>query len=159
MLYIPRNLTPQVDNDNNGTFNVTGTLAEQTITSLIVPGGLLPKVCSLHFTTTWLTTASTNNKTVRIKLNGTTFYSQVLASAASAAQTSIKVLVQRDYGSIISPSITMSTGLSKDTGANVVLTGDSRDNLTFDYTGQLSITSESITVRGSSIAVSIPSFL
>lgn len=126
---------------------VTGTVAETTLLSIVVPGGLMGPNGALRVYTLWSMTGSTNSKIFRQKLGGYDFFSgRNITAAATVAMAAQRVIQAR--GSEVAQ--VCYTGWA-DLGSNSAINGVSAVDTTIDQplilTAQLGLSTESVTLE------------
>lgn len=133
--------------------SVTGTVTETTLASLNIPGGMMGPSGVLRITALFTVTNSANNKTLQVKLGGTSFFAPVLTTSASAQA----VVFIRNRGVQNSQIAAAPTGTTFGIGASTVanVTGAVNTALTqpLIITGTLANTGETITLEGFAVEV------
>ena len=131
--------------------SVTGTTAETTLYSLVIPGGTIKANGLLRIIALWSFTGSTNSKTFKFKLGGTEFYSPSTVTAANISLQSQQIIRNRNSASsqIASGSSTANPGVGFGffTVAPHIGTVDTSVDQTLIITGQLANAAETITLE------------
>lgn len=123
---------------------LTGTTNETTLATITVPGGALGLngqiEAILHFTYT----SSANNKTLRLKFGGTTFF-QISATTTANYQLYLRVSNRNSAASQLAFTLTNGTsGLGQSGSAIVTGTIDTTADQDILITGQLALGTETI---------------
>lgn len=128
-------------------YSVTGTTNETTLVTVPLPANtLLPHGC-LVIETTWTMTGSTNNKTPRVKLGGTNFYSRAEASGTAVAQARAVRISARSSTSQISEAAGVVLPYGGLTSACTTGAEDLTTALNILITGQLANSGETLTLE------------
>lgn len=138
---------------SNQQSSVTGTLLETTLATISVPANTLAANDTL-VVVIWLSmTGSTNNKTPRVKLGGTNFYSRAEAGATTVFQartTKIKARTTSSQMTTFSGSVGTDGNL---TSAMTTGTVDLTTTLSLLLTGQLALDTETLSVEAYEVYV------
>ncbi len=131
--------------------SVTGTTAETTLYSLVIPGGTIKANGALRIIALWSFTGSANSKTFQFKLGNTVFYTTSTVAASNVALQSQQIIRNRNSQSsqISAGSGAGSPGVGFGFYAVAAHTGavDTSVNQTLEITGQLANAAETITLE------------
>lgn len=126
--------------------SVTGTTAETTLYSLVIPGGTIKANGALRILPVFSFTGSTNLKTFKIKLGGTEFLLISTSTAANIGHSSFLTIRNRNSQSVqIAGNPTGGFGLQ--TAAFPSGTVDTSVDQTLAITGTLASAGETITLE------------
>lgn len=139
----------------NTTVSVTGTGDETELGSVTVPGGLMSENGILEASTFWSVPNNANGKVIRIKLGETSDPVTGGTSFLSRTETTIlyhqQLMIIRNANSLTAQkSTTEGLGTGFGISTSVVKTGavDMSTDKKFFLTGDLSVTSDNVTLRG-----------
>ena len=139
----------------NASVSVTGTGDETELGSVTIPGGLMSSNGILEISSFWSVTNNANGKVIRIKLAETTDPITGGTSFLSRTETSIlyhqHLMVIRNANSTSSQKSTpvgLGTGLGTSTSSKQTGSLDTSTDKKLYLTGDLSVTSDTITLRG-----------
>ncbi len=131
---------------------LTGTTSETTLLTVNIPAGLIGISGKVKMYPLYSMTNNANNKTLRVKLGGSTAYSIVVASSS---QSSALVII-RNMGSeaVQKSSTSVVTGLGNNSATLTSLTVDTSAATTITVTGQLANSADTMTLEGFFMEVS-----
>jgi hypothetical protein len=139
----------------NTTVSVTGTGDETELGSVTVPGGLMSENGILEASTFWSVPNNANGKVIRIKLGETSDPVTGGTSFLSRTETTIlyhqQLMIIRNANSLTAQkSTTEGLGTGFGISTSVVKTGtlDTSTDKKFFLTGDLSVTSDTVILRG-----------
>lgn len=134
------------------TTSVTGTLTETTLGSFVIPGGLMSANGQLEIKTLWAFTNSANAKTNRIRMN-TLSGSQFISSAPTTSDSGQYLTIIRNNGLTTQQRGTNSgiSSFGSTTAGLAVSTTDTGSDFNIVISGQLALSSETITLHHVSI--------
>ena len=124
----------------------TGNTTETTLATIEIPAGAMGANGILRVTTLWTTTNSANNKTQRVKLDGTAFLAFVATTQLSHRHVTI---IQNRNSASSQVGATAAVANAFDASASAVTTGaiDTTLAKNLTITGQLANAGESITLE------------
>ncbi len=132
--------------DLTAAFAITGTTLETTLVTLTIPAGLIGSNGKVKLYPLWSVTNNANNKTVRVKLGGSTGY--FLQSSGYAQLSNLVIFRNFNSESVQKVSSGMSSGLGSTTGAFTSLAIDTSAATTLTITGQLQVGTDTMTLEG-----------
>lgn len=132
--------------DLTAAVSVTGTTAETTLATIPIPAGLIGAKGKVILYPLFSATNNANNKTVRVKLGGSSGY---FLQTSGYLQLS-NIIVFRNFNSEAVQKIASgtTTGLGNTTGAFTTLAIDTSVATTLEVTGQLTNTGDTLTLEG-----------
>jgi len=125
---------------------LTGTTLETTLVTITIPAGLIGSSGKVKLYPLWSVTNNANNKTVRVKLGGSTGY--FLQSSGYAQLSNLVIFRNFNSESVQKVSSGMAAGLGSTTGAFTSLTIDTSAATTLTITGQLQVGTDTMTLEG-----------
>jgi hypothetical protein len=132
--------------------SVTGTLAETTLASVTIPGGLMGPNGSLRITLLWSNTNNANAKTVQVKIDG-----QIVSSANQANNASYQHLVIVHNRGSQSAQVMMRSsqvgGLAQNSTGTTVTAIDTSIDKVITFTGTLGVAGDTITLEGYTVEI------
>lgn len=134
---------------------VTGTTSETTLGSVIIPGGSMGANGIIRATVLFSYTASSNNKTLRVRLGGLagTAFHQIVPTTSSFHQAVIMIRNRNSITSQVSAPALNNTSFTVASGTLATGSINTADNQTLVITGQLANTSETITLETFSVEI------
>ena len=124
---------------------LTGTTVETTLVTLTIPAGLIGSSGKVKLYPLWSVTNNANNKTVRIKLGGSTGY--FLQSSGYAQLSNLVIFRNFNSESVQKVSSGLPAGLGSTSGAFTSLTIDTSAATTIEVTGQLTNSGDTLTLE------------
>lgn len=128
---------------------VTGTVAETSLRSIVIPGGSLGPNGSLRIYAVYSMTPSVNAKTLRCKLGGLEIYSAYQVTSATVGSLNKQRVVQNRGAQNAQITYPGWNELGVNGGGNPNLTGaiDTSVDQVLDFTGQLALGTETLTLE------------
>ena len=132
--------------DLSASVALTGTTSETTLLTVNIPAGLIGVSGKVKMYPLYSMTNNANNKTLRVKLGGSTAYSIVVASSS---QSSALVII-RNIGSesVQKSSTAVVAGLGNNSAALTSLAINTSVATTITVTGQLANSADTMTLEG-----------
>ena len=124
---------------------LTGTTVETTLVTLTIPAGLIGSSGKVKLYPLWSVTNNANNKTVRVKLGGSTGY--FLQSSGYAQLSNLVIFRNFNSESVQKVSSGLPAGLGSTSGAFTSLTIDTSAATTIEVTGQLTNSGDTLTLE------------
>lgn len=134
--------------------SVTGTTAETTLASIVIPGGLMGPngLIRVRATFSWSNTA--NAKTTRLKFAGLSFYSATL-STGSGLTTEGRIANRNNLSSQIGGPLNVASGFGVNTNAAdlVAVAANTAQDQTLLLTGQCAVGTDTVTLESYTVEV------
>ena len=124
---------------------LTGTTVETTLVTITIPAGLIGSKGKVKLYPLFSATNNTNNKTVRIKLGGSTGY--FLQSYSYAQLSNLVIFRNFNSESVQKVSSGLPAGLGSTGGSFTSLTIDTSAATTITITGQLAVGTDTMTLE------------
>lgn len=133
--------------------SVTGTTTETVLGTITIPAGAMGANGWIRATALWSFTSSANNKSLRIRLGGAsgTVYQNITATATLSSMTQRLIMNRNSLSSQVGAAIASANSFGLQSGTlptSTINTGVAQDLV---FTGQLTNTSEFITLEGYTI--------
>lgn len=130
--------------------SVTGTTAETTLASIVIPGGMLGLNGAIRVVSAFSYTNSANTKSLRIKLGGVTASSTGPTTSASVQGYA---MIRNRGAENSQVSFTNFLGSAVSSAAVTTLSADTSVNQALTITAQLADIGETITLEGYTVEV------
>ena len=124
---------------------LTGTTSETTLVTITIPAGLIGSKGEVKLYPLFSATNNANNKTVRIKLGGSTGY--FLQSSGYAQLSNLVIFRNFNSESVQKVSSGLPAGLGSTGGSFTSLTIDTSAATTITITGQLAVGTDTLTLE------------
>lgn len=124
----------------------TGTVAETTLATIPIRGGLIGLNGMMRITTLWSVTNNANNKLLRIRFNGTAFASGGFPSVASVRLAG-EIFNRNSLSSQVGGPANFSTLYGSTTAAVVTSTHATTGNLNLTITAELASAGDTATLE------------
>lgn len=124
---------------------LTGTTANTTLATIIVPGGILGPTGSLRITALFSATNNANQKTPRVQFGGVSFYSAGLANWSSIGVQAL--LFNRTEQSQIATPINVGSVWSASANALTTMGIDTKQDQALAIQGQLAVGTDTMTLE------------
>jgi hypothetical protein len=134
--------------------SITGTTTETTLASVTIPANAMGANGIVRVTTGWSHNSSASSKTLRVKFGGTTFGSGNITTNATTRDQ--RQIANRNATNSQIGTATTLGGFASSGSAIVTSTVDSTANVTLAITGQLTNTSETITLEYYLVELIVP---
>ena len=131
--------------DLTSSVSLTGTTSETTLATITVPAGVIGAKGKVKIYPLFSATNNANNKTLRVKLGGSTGY--FLQSSGYAQLSNLVIFRNFNSESVQRVSSGMSSGLGSTTGAFTSLAIDTSAATTIEVTGQLANSGDTLTLE------------
>lgn len=131
--------------DLSSSVALTGSTAEVTLTTISIPAALIGAKGKVKLYPLFSATNNANNKTVRVRLGGTTGYS--LQTSGYAQLSSIVIFRNFNSQSVQKIASSTTTGLGNTAGAFTSLFIDTSVATTLEITGQLANSADTLTLE------------
>lgn len=131
---------------------LTGTTVETTLVTITIPAGLIGSKGQVKLYPLYSMTLNANNKTLRVKLGGSTAFSTVVSNSSHSSA----LVIIRNIGSesVQKSSTTVVSGLGNTGTALNTLAIDTSVATTITVTGQLSNSADTMTLEGLFLEIS-----
>ena len=131
--------------DLTSSVSLTGTTLETTLVTITIPAGLIGSSGKVKLYPLWSVTNNANNKTLRVKLGGSTGY--FLQMSGYAQLSSLVIFRNFNSESVQKVSSGLPAGLGSTSGAFTSLTIDTSAATTLTITGQLAVGTDTLTLE------------
>lgn len=131
----------------NSTYSHTGTVAETTLATVTIPGGVMGTSSRIEVIALFTTTNSANTKTIKVKFGGTSYYS-VNSTTINAVTTVTNICNNKSTSSQIGSGGNSSAGIGSATVAAATSSVDTTQDVALTFTGTLANSGENISLLG-----------
>jgi hypothetical protein len=125
--------------------STTGSVTENTLASITIPGGAMGANGSVRITAVFSLSNNANTKVMRIKFGGTTYTSVSLSNSTTLRQ--FTQIINRNSVSSQVGAATFAGGFSSSSGAAVTSSVDTSSDVTLLITGQNGNSADTITLE------------
>ncbi|WP_176039519.1 hypothetical protein [Burkholderia stabilis] len=135
---------------------VSGTVAQTTLASVIVPAGRLSEHGVLRITALWSFSYSANAKRIFISFGGQTLLGTNQSAAQAASLQTIQIVRNRGVLDRQVSTATGNAGIGVSQGASTTLSVDTSHDATIEFSASLADPSDFVTFEGYSVEVMNP---
>jgi hypothetical protein len=131
---------------------LTGTVTETTLATITIPGGLMGPNGVARVTVLYTNSNSANNKTLRVKFGGTTYFGPAVTTNVTS-QAMVMVRNRNATNSQVGMAFGSTSGFGGSSAAAVTSAVDTTADITLLITGQLANATDTLTLEGYTVDV------